>query len=81
MLKLTNNCALPGSIYLSTSGSVFISVQAYALALARKGYPDHIIRSLIIEQRTSWQNHLGEIRKIAYINRTIAKARSIINQV
>ncbi len=54
---------------------------SYALALSRKGYPDHIIRSLIIEQRTSWQNHLGEIRKNAYINRTIAKARSIINQV
>jgi hypothetical protein len=53
---------------------------SYALALARKGHPDHIIRSLIIEQRTSWQNHLGEIRKNAYINRTIAKVRSIINQ-
>jgi hypothetical protein len=53
---------------------------AYALALIRKGYPDHMIRSLIIEQRTAWHNHLGELKKMAYINRTIAKARIIISQ-
>jgi len=54
---------------------------SYVLALLRRGYPDHIIRELIIEQRTSWQNHKGERRKNTYINRTIAKARDIINRL
>lgn len=51
---------------------------AYVLALLRRGYSEHAIRSLLIEQRTSWDHHQGERRKNAYINRTIAKAKTII---
>jgi hypothetical protein len=54
---------------------------SYALALVRKGYPDHMIRNLILEQRTSWENHNGDNKKNAYLNRTIAKARDIINKL
>jgi len=51
---------------------------AYALALVRRGYPDHLIRSLILDQRTSWVNHKGEKRLSAYLARTISRARAII---
>ncbi|WP_028323056.1 hypothetical protein, partial [Desulfatiglans anilini] len=51
---------------------------AYVLALLRRGYSEHAIRSLLIEQRTSWDHHQGERRKNAYINTTIAKAKTII---
>jgi hypothetical protein len=53
---------------------------SYALALIRRGVADPAIRSSIIEQRSCWRNHKGQARMNAYLDRTIAKARTIIDR-
>jgi hypothetical protein len=53
---------------------------AYALALIRMGAADSLIRCQILQQRSCWQNHQGQKRINAYLDRTIANARTVINK-
>jgi hypothetical protein len=50
---------------------------AYTLALIRKGFSDERIHSIILAERSNWNNHYGEIKQTQYINRTIRRAREI----
>ena len=50
---------------------------AYALALVRKGFSDEEIRLRILAERTHWKNHQGT-KQAHYLNRTIQRARNII---
>jgi hypothetical protein len=52
---------------------------AYVLAMLRRGYAEDIIRQRIVEERTDWKNHLGEKRLNSYLNKTINRARTLIN--
>lgn len=51
---------------------------AYAIALARRGLPDHQIRARILDERASWKNHRGPRRIDRYLDRTIRRARQIV---
>jgi hypothetical protein len=53
---------------------------AYAIALFRRGYDAGFIRDCIVSERTDWKNHNGEKRIRYYLNRTIRRARAIVNQ-
>jgi hypothetical protein len=53
---------------------------AYALALARRGETDEVIRSRILSERTCWKHHQGERRIQAYLDRTIRRARAIVGK-
>jgi hypothetical protein len=53
---------------------------AYALALARRGETDQVIRSRILSERTCWRNHPGERRIQAYLDRTIRRARAVVGK-
>ena len=53
---------------------------SYAIALARKGFTDNEIRERILSERSIWKNHLGDRRMKHYLNRTITKARSIVEK-
>ena len=51
---------------------------AYTLALARRGYSDQQIRKRLLAERTCWENHRGERKRNLYLDRTIRRAREII---
>lgn len=51
---------------------------AYALALLRRGYSDLQIRERLLNERTSWENHHGERKRNLYLERTIRRAKEII---
>jgi len=51
---------------------------AYALALARRDLDDEAIKDRILLERKDWKNHHGEKKRKAYLDRTVAKARAII---
>lgn len=51
---------------------------AYTLALIRRGYSDLQIRKRLLAERTCWENHTGERKRNLYLDRTIRKAREII---
>ena len=51
---------------------------AYTLALARRGYSNQQIRERLLAERTCWENHTGERKRDLYIDRTIRRAREII---
>jgi hypothetical protein len=51
---------------------------AYALALARRNITDEEIKTRIMSEREDWKNHQGEKKRRAYLDRTVAKARAII---
>lgn len=53
---------------------------AYALALARRGQSEDLIRSRILSERVSWENHQGDGRIERYLHRTIRRAKSIVEQ-
>lgn len=53
---------------------------SYAIALARRGYTDNEIRERIISERSIWKNHIGQCRMKHYLDRTITKARSIVEK-
>lgn len=53
---------------------------SYSLALMRTGYTDDQIRSRILSERTCWHNHLGQKRIGHYLDRTIRRARAIIER-
>jgi len=50
---------------------------AYVLALIRKGYLDEEIRLRILAEHTRWDHHHGS-KQALYLNRTIQRARNII---
>ncbi|NTW36649.1 MAG: hypothetical protein HGB17_11060 [Syntrophobacteraceae bacterium] len=50
----------------------------YAIALARRGFSDQQIRERILSERTIWTNHQGESRINRYLDRTIRRARSVV---
>lgn len=52
---------------------------AYALSLARRGFSDDQIRARILSERTDWSNHKGQRRIDSYLDRTISRARRIVN--
>lgn len=51
---------------------------SYALALMRRGYSDDQVRSRILSERTRWDNHRGNRKINAYLERTIRRARATI---
>ncbi len=53
---------------------------SYALALARRGHDEDEIRSRILSERLSWENHQGAGRIDRYLDRTIRRAKSIVEQ-
>lgn len=53
---------------------------AYALALVRRGYGEDQIRSRILSERTHWNNHRGDRRIGLYLDRTIRRAKTIIEK-
>jgi len=53
---------------------------AYALALARRGHGEHVIRTRILSERTNWDNHAGDRRIDLYLDRTIRRAKAIIEK-
>jgi RepB DNA-primase from phage plasmid len=52
----------------------------YALALARRGYGEDKIHSRILSERTNWDNHTGDRRIKSYLDKTIRKAKAIIEK-
>ncbi len=53
---------------------------SYALALARRGQGEDEIRSRILSERTNWDNHLSGRRIELYLDRTIRRAKMIIEE-
>ena len=53
---------------------------SYALALARRGHGEDEIRSRILSERTNWDKHGGQRRTDLYLNRTIRRAKMIIEE-
>jgi len=51
---------------------------AYALGLFRIGYGQDEIRRRILSERKTWDNHRGDRRIELYLDRTIRKAKAII---
>ncbi|MCP4372281.1 MAG: hypothetical protein GY797_29795 [Deltaproteobacteria bacterium] len=51
---------------------------SYAMALIRRGYSDTEVEHRLRSERVQWQNHLGQRRMQDYLNRTIRRARNII---
>jgi len=51
---------------------------SYALALMRRGYSDYDVRTRIISERSNWDNHRGHRKMNDYLDRTIRKAKHII---
>lgn len=53
---------------------------SYALALARRDYTEEQIRRRILTERTCWQNHHGDRRIDHYLDRTIKRAKAIVEE-
>ena len=53
---------------------------AYAIALFRRGYTTQFVRDCILSERSDWKNHTGERRKSHYLNRTIERAKIIVDR-
>jgi hypothetical protein len=53
---------------------------SYALALARRGHGEDEIRSRILAERANWDNHGGGRRTDLYLDRTIRRAKAIIEE-
>ena len=51
---------------------------SYALALARRNYSAQEIKNRIYSERENWDNHEGVRRMNYYLDRTIAKAKTIL---
>lgn len=51
---------------------------SYALALIRRGHGQDEIRSRILSERTNWDNHGGARRMDLYLDRTVRRAKAII---
>ena len=53
---------------------------AYAMALFRKGFTAQHVRESILSERKEWNNHTGENRLQNYLNRTIERARMMVDR-
>lgn len=53
---------------------------SYALALTRRGQSEDKIRTRILAERTNWDNHRAGRRIELYLDRTIRKAKAIIEE-
>jgi hypothetical protein len=53
---------------------------SYAMALMRRGYSDNEVERCLRKERTNWDNHLGEGRMRRYLDRTIKRAREVVEQ-
>lgn len=53
---------------------------AYAMALLRRGFTDQFVRDRIMSERRQWNNHTGEKRLQAYLNRTIEQAKKMMDR-
>ncbi len=53
---------------------------SYALALFRMGHPEDEVRTRILSERTNWNNHRGDRRTDLYLDRTVRRAKAIIEQ-
>ena len=62
------------------SGNQSATDFSYALALARREHGEDVIRSRILSERTNWNNHRGAGRIDLYLDRTIRRAKAIIEQ-
>ena len=51
---------------------------AYALALLRYGHGEDEIAERLMQERADWRHHQGKKRQMAYIQRTIEKAKTVI---
>lgn len=51
---------------------------SYALALARRRHSEDDIRASILSERTTWDNHRSGRQRDLYLDRTIRKAKAII---
>jgi hypothetical protein len=51
---------------------------AYILALLRRGVDDETIKARVMNERTDWENHKGPKRMADYLDRSLIKAKSII---
>jgi len=53
---------------------------SYILALVRRGHGEDEIRNRILSERSSWDNHGGDRKIDLYLDRTIRKAKTIIEE-
>ncbi|MCP4551080.1 MAG: hypothetical protein GY834_03340 [Bacteroidetes bacterium] len=53
---------------------------AYAIALFRKGHSSEEVYRRIISERSNWTNHTGDKRLSSYMNRTINRAKQIVDK-
>lgn len=51
---------------------------SYAMALVHQGFHNNEIKKRIRVERKNWKNHTGERRMKDYLNRTVCKARYIV---
>ena len=51
---------------------------AYAMALFRRGMHENDVRCMLLEHRNDWKNHSRPRQKEAYLNRTLYKARKLV---
>jgi len=53
---------------------------SYALALVRRGHNEDDIRNRILSERKNWDNHRGQAKVDLYLDRTIRRAKMIIEE-
>ncbi|MBW2710095.1 MAG: hypothetical protein JRD04_12715 [Deltaproteobacteria bacterium] len=70
---------LPISRHLYERGDPSATDFAYAIALIRRGADDDFVHHCLMEQRSDWNKHLGEKRKLAYLKKSIRRARHVVN--
>lgn len=52
----------------------------YAMALLRRGCPPELVHERILNERKNWKNHMGPKRIKSYLDRTINRAKNIIDR-
>jgi len=53
---------------------------AYALALFRRGHTSQVVQDRMLSERKNWVNHVSDKRMRHYMNKTIDKAKAIVDQ-
>jgi hypothetical protein len=71
-------CLKPISRSVYERGDESATDFAYAIALFRRGYSSEGVRDRILVERRNWKNHAGQNRKRSYIDRTITRAKQIV---
>ncbi len=70
------NSNLSRSDYLR--GDESVTDFSYAVALMRRGYSNDEVEACIRRERTNWKNHSGRRRMQQYLDRTVRKARCVV---